>query len=221
MARRPLPEKLAALIRERDEGNRRAARALHDQIGPSLAAAGLHLELLRRDVAPAAEKAAEIQQILEDALERVRALSRELDPSPVERAGLTFALDRMVETARPRFSGKLRLISDCKVRIPLPVASALHRAAECAFDNALRHSGADAITVALRGRRSVRLEVRDNGAGFNAATARRRPTGVGLFLMDSLAGQAGFRVSIDAAFARLHRPGTIVTLHWAPEAPPR
>ena len=221
MARRPLPEKLAALIRERDEGNRRAARALHDQIGPTLAAAGLHLELLRRDVPTAAEKAGEIQQILEDALERVRALSRELDPSPVERAGLPFALDRMVETARPRFAGKLRLTLDAKIRIPLPVASAMFRAAECAFDNALRHSGAAALTVALRGKRFARLEIRDNGVGFDPDAARRRPSGVGLFLIDSLSGQAGFRVSIGPAYPRALRPGTIVTLHWAPEALPR
>lgn len=221
MPRRALPERLAALIRERDERERCAARALHDEIGPTLAAAGLHLELLGQDVPDAAAKAAEIQQILEAALDRVRGLSRELDPSPVERGGLTFALDRMVEAARPRFPGRLRLIADCKTRIPLAVASALYRAAECAFDNALRHAGASSVTVALRGRRGARLEIRDNGCGFDPETARRRPAGVGLFLIDSLAGQAGFAVRITRAFRRSRRPGTIVTLFWASEAPRR
>jgi signal transduction histidine kinase len=57
----------------------RLARALHDDIGQTLTAVGLQLELLRMDSGPeAAARVAGIQRLLEQAIERVRELSRQL-----------------------------------------------------------------------------------------------------------------------------------------------
>jgi signal transduction histidine kinase len=66
-----------------DETLRRAGKMLHDEVGPLLASAGLRLQLLRMDHPQAAEQINELLVTLDDAMERVRALSHELSPSPL------------------------------------------------------------------------------------------------------------------------------------------
>jgi signal transduction histidine kinase len=62
----------------------RAGRMLHDEVGPLLAASGLRLQLLKMDFPDASAHVDEVLAILDDAMERVRALSQELAPSPVK-----------------------------------------------------------------------------------------------------------------------------------------
>jgi signal transduction histidine kinase len=65
-----------------------AGKTLHDDIGPLLSAAGLRLELLRMDFPDTTDRVREVTQTLDDALDRIRALSQELRPfSPKLRSG--------------------------------------------------------------------------------------------------------------------------------------
>jgi hypothetical protein len=61
---------------------KRAGKLLHDEIAPLLSAAGLKLHLLTMDFPDATPMAAEATAILEEAMDRVRELSRELNPPP-------------------------------------------------------------------------------------------------------------------------------------------
>ena len=63
----------------------RAGRVLHDDVGPLLSASGLRLQLLKMDFPDASARVDEVLAILDDAMERVRALSQELAPSYNER----------------------------------------------------------------------------------------------------------------------------------------
>jgi signal transduction histidine kinase len=56
----------------------RAGKLLHDEIGPLLSAAGLRLQLLKMDFPETAEGVREVTKTLDDAIDRVRALSQEL-----------------------------------------------------------------------------------------------------------------------------------------------
>ena len=65
-----------------------AGKTLHDDVGPLLTAAGLRLELLRMDFPDIADRVREVTEALDDAIDRVRALSRDLRPfSPKLRSG--------------------------------------------------------------------------------------------------------------------------------------
>jgi signal transduction histidine kinase len=65
-----------------------AGKTLHDDIGPLLSAAGLRLELLRMDFPDTTDRVREVTQTLDDALDRIRALSQDLRPfSPKLRSG--------------------------------------------------------------------------------------------------------------------------------------
>ena len=58
----------------------RAGKALHDEVGPLLSAAGLRLQLIKMDFPETADRVREVTETLDEAIERVRALSQELRP---------------------------------------------------------------------------------------------------------------------------------------------
>jgi signal transduction histidine kinase len=60
----------------------RAGKALHDEIGPLLSAAGLRLQLLRMDYPETADRVREVTESLDQAIDRIREISRVLNPSP-------------------------------------------------------------------------------------------------------------------------------------------
>jgi signal transduction histidine kinase len=76
------PKKRASVKKEIDRRIEHAGKALHDEIGPLLSAAGLRLQLLKMDFPETAGSVREITQTLDEAIDRVRALSRQLNPSP-------------------------------------------------------------------------------------------------------------------------------------------
>ncbi len=55
-----------------------AARLLHDEIGPLLSAAGLKLQLVRMDYPESAALVEDVTKVLDQAIDRVRDLSRTL-----------------------------------------------------------------------------------------------------------------------------------------------
>jgi signal transduction histidine kinase len=80
-------KKPASVKKEVDRKIELAGQALHDEIGPLLSAAGLRLQLLRMDFPETGERVREITQALDEVIDRVRALSQVLKPSPFSAAG--------------------------------------------------------------------------------------------------------------------------------------
>jgi signal transduction histidine kinase len=58
----------------------RAGKALHDEIGPLLSAAGLRLQLIKMDFPETTDRVREVTEALDEVIDRVRALSQELRP---------------------------------------------------------------------------------------------------------------------------------------------
>jgi signal transduction histidine kinase len=56
----------------------RAAKLLHDEIGPLMSAAGLRLQLIKMDFPETAPLVLQVTEILDEAIDRVRDMSREL-----------------------------------------------------------------------------------------------------------------------------------------------
>lgn len=210
------------LSRKQDELDS-VARVLHESVGQLLTVAGLQLDVLRQEfsgqVPDLARRAGEIQQLLERAVEEVRRLSYRLNPDMVQRSGLRYAMDALVGKLRESSGATIRLLMDANVRVPSPVAVALHQISEQAIENAIRHSKATLIEVVLqRQANRTRLEVRDNGAGFDPALCFAQPKGLGLLWMKHLADRRGLDFSVESA------PGAGSTLrvsYHEPEAAPR
>jgi signal transduction histidine kinase len=206
-----LARKLVAMVNAREQESVRVAAFLHDDVGQVLSAVGLQLDVLRMDLCDRApeivERTAEIQQVLGAAVERLRNLSYELNPSIVERAGFQFALDRLIGHQRDQFQGSIRFLYDSSVRPPREMANIMFKIAEHGLDNAVRHSRAQQIEVLVRPTgRGTTLEIRDNGIGFDKPRPGVPPTGLGLLLMEHYATQAGLEFAVKSAPGK----GTII-----------
>lgn len=167
-----LAQMLFAAINEHEAVLARVSRLLHDDVSQILSAVGLQLDAMRMDFrvqAPGVDgRAAEIQELLEQAIEQLRDISNELNPSIVERAGLQFALDRLAGTARANFSGTLRLHFDASLRVPTILAKAFYKVAECALETAIAAPGCSLIDIYVkRSQGEYVLEITDNGRADN------------------------------------------------------
>lgn len=179
-----LAQMLFAAMNEHEAVLSRVSRLLHDDVSQVLSAVGLQLDAMRmdfRDQAPGMDgRATEIQELLEQAIEQLRDITNELNPSIVERAGLQFALDRLIGKARNGFSGTVRLHFDSALRVPTILAKAFYKISECALDVAKSSRGCSLIDIHVkRAQGEYVLEISDNAPLDNAG-----PASLGQLLMD-------------------------------------
>lgn len=197
-----LADSLVALMNAQEVQSAHIARVLHDDVNQVLSAAGLHLDLIRMEhgaqVPELSAKTAEVQNLLGQVIEQLRELSYEINPAVVERVGLVFALERLVERFRRQHRAPITSQIEPRLRIPLRISSALYRIAEAAIENSVRYSGAKKIELLLEGSaNAVHLELRDDGCGFDVTRPPGR--GLGLAIMRHHAALAGGKLTIDSA----------------------
>lgn len=164
-----LAQKLFDAVSEHEAVLARVSRLLHDDVSQILSAVGLQLDAMRmdfREQAPGMDgRAAEIQELLEQAIEQLRDITNELNPSIVERAGLQFALDRLAGKIRGKFPGTLRLHFDASLRVPTILAKAFYKITECALEIAVPAPGCSLIDIYVkRSQGEYVLEITDNAA---------------------------------------------------------
>ena len=165
------------LLEVQEQERSRLARELHDDIGQALTALKIQLESIART--PPGQSAPRIKQCVEmttHALERVRQLSFSLRPLQLDDLGLVAALrshlDRQASIGElaPHFEAR-----GVPEHLPAEVQTACFRIAQEAINNVLRHARARNLWLSVRGERgSLRVEIRDDGCGFDAEAARRR-----------------------------------------------
>jgi signal transduction histidine kinase len=202
---------VVTLMNAQEQEWARVSRVLHDEVSQVMSAVGLQLDVLRMDlqdqVPEIPARTAEIQKLLERAISLVRELSYELNPAVVEKAGLQFALERLIGRYRKKYSGTLRLMVDLVELLPPEVASALYKIASQAIENAVHHSKASLIEVMIKpGPRTTILEVRDQGTGFRMEDFKGKAPGLGLLMMQYYASQTDIDFSVTSEPGR----GTIV-----------
>ena len=174
------------VIEAADHERASLARELHDSTAQSMAAVVMQLSALQRDAGEGAlsEQIGALREIAQEAMEEVRLLAHTLHPRVLDDLGLAAALQTL--TRRVQGTTDTRIVTDIMADDSLPphIASVLYRVAQESLHNAVRHAAATSMRVELtRGERSVRLEVMDDGRGFNVREAEQRRPGMGLFTM--------------------------------------
>jgi len=175
------------------ERERRAfARELHDSLGQQLSGiaylSNVVRDRLREQGSVEASEVARICNLLKQAIEDTRRLSRGLSPVRPEPDGLGAALSELAAHTGSVFGVA------CHFVCPKPVLAAdseaathLYRIAQEAVSNAVRHGKARRVAIRLgRQRGQVALSVADNGKGIGALSPRRK--GLGLRVMQYRAG---------------------------------
>jgi signal transduction histidine kinase len=175
----------------------RLALELHDAVSQKLFAVVLTAEaaetLLHREPAAAGAELAKVKVLAQEALDELRDLIFELRPPSLERDGLPGALRKHVELTRrqQRIAIDLEVSEDVEVE-PARGAEIL-RIAQEALTNAVRHAHATRLRVGLArqpdGR--MRLEVVDDGVGFDPYRDDVRSRRLGLTSMEERARRVG------------------------------
>jgi methyl-accepting chemotaxis protein len=194
-------ERLAdRLIEAQEEERRRLGRELHDDVTQRVAALAIEAGRLSRQAGGAA-----LERELEEMKERlvrlsreIHGLSRSLHPSSLEDLGLEAAIEAEARAFFERGGPPVELrVEGETASLPPGRRLALYRIAQEALRNIERHAGAQEVEVRLEAREGrVRLEIRDDGRGFD--TGARRQGGVGLASMEERARLAGGRLTVES-----------------------
>lgn len=208
----------ASFVQAMEEERGCIARELHDNAGQSLAGVLLNLELVERLLDSArAEALARLERskkLASLALEQIRRTSRDLHPP--EWSGLDFraAVELLVETMAVRSRMRVET-SDIEVPPTLSTAlkTTLYRVIQETLVNALRHSGASCVKIAVSAEAGqVRLVIEDDGQGFDPSSLAAQGTGIGLKSLRRRVEELGGRLEISAAPGRGARFAALVPI---------
>jgi len=167
------------LARIGDEDRRRFGQDMHDGVCQQLTGAMLRCQALERrltrgDLLPAEDLHA-LSTLLEEAIDEAHNVAQGLQPLEPEPGALVRALRKLAKRTQATGTLHCRFVATGETEMPDPtLAQHLYRIAQEAVSNAVRHAGADQITISLQGGAdAVVLQVEDDGIGLPEAL----PTG--------------------------------------------
>lgn len=192
-----------------DRERQRIGQDLHDGLGQQLTGIAMMQSAIAHTIEahglPGTETAERMAELIAESRREVRRITRGLHPVQDEPDALMKSLAQLI-AGLPKTRG-----TECRFQCPSPVlvrdskvATHLFRIAQEALGNALRHGKARRIVVRLTCNGDIKLEVRDDGAGFPKNAPNRG--GLGLRIMRSRAEAIGGHIE----FLRAPRGGALV-----------
>ena len=198
-------EQLRRSVEAAEHERGRWARELHDETLQGFGALQVLLDsALQRGTPAATEEATRqaVRQIAEE-IEKLQALITELRPAALDALGTQPALESLVERARALHGLDIDLVVDLdyeRGRHPTrhvpELESTVYRLVQEALSNVAKHARAEKVWIRVEeaeGR--VRIEVRDDGQGFEDTGAVR---GFGLLGMRERVDLMGGKLAIDS-----------------------
>jgi len=183
---RQLRELVGQILKAQEEERRRVAYEVHDGLAQVAAAAHQYLQGFAKRYSPESasgkEELREALELIQQAVREARQIIADLRPTALDDFGLAVALRRHAEELS---ASEEDLQVDFEEtlgehRLPQETETTLFRIAQEALTNAKKHAESPRVSVKLeRLERSVRLEVRDWGEGFEVDTATNGGGGPG------------------------------------------
>ncbi|MES9968130.1 MAG: cache domain-containing protein, partial [Sedimenticola sp.] len=167
---------------------RRFARELHDGINQLMVSVKFRIESavnkLQKGQDGSLEDLHQGGGVLNEAIQEVRRISHDLRPSLLDDMGLQTALDSLIGQFRERTGINAELRLELKPeRLPEDIEITLYRVIQEALTNVERHAGQCKVLLQLwQLKDSVRLEITDQGCGFEPAEMTAHE-GIGLLNM--------------------------------------
>ncbi|HUB26601.1 MAG TPA: ATP-binding protein [Tepidisphaeraceae bacterium] len=218
-----LRELATRLTCEDREERRRLAQVMHDDVCQPMAMAMMLLDSLQR--APAAdpsENLKRIRDLVARAIEQTRAVSLELSPAMLFALGLVPAVEALASETRRKHGLPVIVHGDLPgAALPAELRILLYETIRQLLDNVIQHAHATRAWVSLvmddsdAPRSGIRIEVQDDGVGFDADAKLNSNRSLGLFNIQTLMEQIG------GCFTLATRPGAGATVTcWAPLSQP-
>lgn len=210
------------LLSAQESERARIAADLHDDIGQQLAAIKFGLDdalqgLAGRLTDVESQLLTAVAARVAEAIEETRRISRDLRPPMLDDLGITYAIDWFCNELRSVYRTIVLRADIRALEEPTSYGSKItvFRILQEACNNACKYSGASELSVRFEtDAEGMRLEVADNGAGFDLQQVQQGGRGFGLRSMRERALLSGGRLRI------LSRPGagTRILAEWPAQA---
>jgi signal transduction histidine kinase len=198
------------VVAAQEAERQRIARDLHDETGQALTAIGMGLRGLSGKLNSRNREAFgmihKLESLTADSLKELQRLISDLRPSHLDDLGLSAALRW--------YTGRVQEHSTINIRVDVlgeecnldeAVRIAIFRIVQESLNNVIKHAHASQVNIYLRfEEKNVRINVRDNGIGFDLELTKQKRTSrpsLGLAGMAERAGLLGGTVSVQS------RPG--------------
>ncbi len=181
------------LLTIQDNERRRISLELHDELGQSLAALKLQLRGLERKTTSGSEadllgECEELRGSINQIIENVRRLSRDLNPVALDDLGIDAALEYLISNfSKLHQIGTILDLVEINHLFSQNDQRMIYRIVQESLNNIGKHSGADHIFFQIeKNEGNVLLRMRDNGKGFDVDEVMNRKSldsGMGLTAM--------------------------------------
>jgi len=190
-----------------EEERHKIAHELHEQLGQEIASLKMYLDLLKAQGLgkEAQSRLLVAHDIAQEMLERIRNMSRNLRPPELDALasfGLFSALQLYCRQQAGAGGWVLHFDAPPSERPPRDVELACFRVVQDALANIAQRASATEVWLSLRaGADALQLNLRDNGAGFNAAEVHGRADEQSLVLigMQQRARQVGGSLEVKSS----------------------
>jgi PAS domain S-box-containing protein len=188
------------LLTAQETERKRISRELHDELGQSLTVMKLRLNFIEKNLL---QYQTELKQecesgieYLDQVIENIRRLSRDLSPTILEDFGLSAALRWLINNFAKRYTIKVVLnMTDVDSLLPPDSHVVVYRTVQEALTNIGKHAQAKTVSIAIeRNDDQVLFSIEDDGIGFDEwVTTARNPEerGLGLATMKGRAQMVG------------------------------
>ena len=192
---RRLADLSARLLAVQEAERGRLARELHDEFGQQLTAIKLNLHALGREIESevARKRLADCRSIVEHTLDAIRNRALDLRPPMLDDLGLYAALEWYCRRQQERSGTRVTLLAAQDMgRLSEVLETTVFRVVQEAVNNALRHAAAAQVTVTVvRQEADMRVEIGDDGKGFDPSQALDGSGSFGLNAMKERVALAG------------------------------
>ena len=195
------------LLTVQEKEQRRISLELHDDLGQTLAVLKLQLQSIhdkmRQNNGTIKKDLAASLNAVDQIIESVRRLSRDLSPSILEDLGLSAAIRWLVREFKERFKINFTSsIPEIDNLFPREGQTLIYRIFQEAFTNIGKHAQANHVSVEInKGERRVFFLVKDDGIGFDVEeqdALDHTEKGMGLSAMDERVRMLGGQLEVSS-----------------------
>jgi PAS domain S-box-containing protein len=195
----------AKLMKAQEKERTRISKELHDELGQSLAILKHRVRSIGKSLLAHQPQVCHDNdttvELIDKIIEKVRQISRDLNPSILEDVGLCPALRSLADNFAQEYEIPVSLdIDEIDALFARETARNLYRIFQEALTNIAKHAKASYVNVQIRkGAEYVHFLIEDDGKGFNMNETRTREVkrkGLGLTLMRERADLVGGTLEI-------------------------
>lgn len=175
-------EKIIADTNLLEQDRARIASDLHDDLGSSLSAIKLHLELLPQTDNYHNQMIEDAKRSIDGTIQKIRQISNNMMPITLKQEGLKEAVLEYLSMVSYNEHFHVQLNWDIQEDI-IPENHKIHiyRIIQEVLNNTLKHGHATTVTIAMHEHKNyIELSIEDNGNGFDKRALKQTAKGLGL-----------------------------------------